>query len=93
MCLGIVGQIVDLAASHPHLAQVDVAGLVREINIAILADQNLVVGDYILIHAGFAMEKIDEQCAREQTAALKDYTGNSDDPPAPLMDEDDEEPK
>ena len=78
MCLGIVGRIVDLSASHPHLARVDVAGLVRDINVAILAGENLQAGDYILIHAGFAMEKIDEQCALEQTAALKDYTGNSD---------------
>ena len=91
MCLGIVGKIVDMSSSHPHLARVDVAGLVRDINIAILADQNLQAGDYILIHAGFAMEKIDEHCALEQIAALKDYTGNSDDPPAPRFD--DEEPK
>jgi hydrogenase expression/formation protein HypC len=89
MCLGIVGQIVELSSGHPHLARVDVAGLVRDINIAILAEENLQPGDFILIHAGFAMEKIDEQCAREQTAALKDYTGNSDDPPAPLRDDED----
>jgi hydrogenase expression/formation protein HypC len=79
MCLGIVGRIVELAGSHPHLAQVDVAGLVREINVAILADEKLARGDWILIHAGFAMEKIDEQRALEQTAALRDYTGDPDD--------------
>ncbi len=75
MCLGIVGQIVTLSDEHPELAMVDVAGAVREINIMMLADDGLKCGDWILIHAGFAMEKIDEAAAREQMAALREYTG------------------
>lgn len=77
MCLGIVGRIVDLSTSHPDLARVDVAGLVRDINVAILEGERLEVGDWILIHAGFAMEKLDEARATEQIAALRDYTGQS----------------
>jgi hydrogenase expression/formation protein HypC len=77
MCLGIVGRIVDLSTSHPDLARVDVAGLVRDINVAILEGESLAVGDWILIHAGFAMEKLDEARATEQIAALRDYTGQS----------------
>lgn len=75
MCLGIVGQIVTLSEEHPELASVDVAGAVREINIMMLADDGLKCGDWILIHAGFAMEKIDEATAREQMEALREYTG------------------
>ena len=75
MCLGIVGQILALSEEHPELATVDVAGAPRDINIMMLADEGLKSGDWILIHAGFAMEKIDEVTAREQMAALREYTG------------------
>jgi hydrogenase expression/formation protein HypC len=75
MCLGIVGQIVELPQAHPDLAQVNVAGLTRNINIGILQGEVLKPGDWILIHAGFAMEKIDGETARRQTSALADYTG------------------
>jgi hydrogenase expression/formation protein HypC len=82
MCLGIVGRIVTLAAEgdHPDLARVEVAGLTRNINVGILRDEKLAPGDWILIHAGFAMEKIDEQTARNQMSALSDYTGGDEDP-------------
>ncbi len=75
MCLGIVGKIVALCEEHPELASVDVAGATREINIMMLAQDGLKCGDWILIHAGFAMEKLDETAAREQLAALREYTG------------------
>ena len=75
MCLGIVGQIVTFSQQHPELATVDVAGATRDINIMMLADDGLKRGDWILIHAGFAMEKIDAETAREQMAALREYTG------------------
>lgn len=75
MCLGIVGQIVTISEQHPELATVDVAGTTRDINIMMLAEDGLKRGDWILIHAGFAMEKIDEETAREQMAALREYTG------------------
>jgi hydrogenase expression/formation protein HypC len=75
MCLGIVGQVVALSEQHPDLASVDVAGVTRDINIMMLAEEGLKSGDWILIHAGFAMEKIDEETAREQVAALREYTG------------------
>ena len=80
MCLGIVGRIVTLADDHPDLARVDDAGMTRSINIGILRDEHLEPGDWILIHAGFAMEKIDEQTARNQMSALRDYTGTNEDP-------------
>lgn len=60
MCLGIPGQIVELVADNEHLAKVDVAGVRRVINIGLLEDEPLGVGDWVLIHVGFAMSKIDE---------------------------------
>ncbi len=75
MCLGIVGQVVAISEQHPELAKVEVACTTRDINIMMLADDGLKRGDWILIHAGFAMEKIDEETAREQMAALREYTG------------------
>jgi hydrogenase expression/formation protein HypC len=75
VCLGIVGRIVAMDAEQADLAEVDVAGLVRPINIGILEAESLAPGDFVLIHAGFAMEKIDEGTARNQMKALRDYTG------------------
>lgn len=84
MCLGIVGRIAALDPERSDLADVEVAGLVRKINIGILTDERLEAGDWILIHAGFAMEKIDQETAERQTSALRDYTGG----PADDLDDD-----
>lgn len=68
MCLGIPGKIV--AITHPvnKLAMVEVLGVRREINIAcIVNDQHSVdscVGDWVLVHVGFAMSRIDEKEAQ-----------------------------
>jgi hydrogenase expression/formation protein HypC len=79
MCLGIVGQVVSLDDTRPDLALVDVAGAQRTINIGILAGEAIAAGDWILIHAGFAMEKIDAETAANQMAVLRDYTGGPSD--------------
>jgi len=60
MCLGIPGQVVELLESHEHLARVDVNGVGRIVNIGLLEDERVVPGDWVLIHVGFAMSKIDE---------------------------------
>lgn len=60
MCLGIPGQIVEFAGGHEHLAKVEVAGVRRNINIGLLEGEPLEEGDWVLIHVGFAMSKIDE---------------------------------
>lgn len=75
MCLGIVGRVVALPSDQPDLADVEVAGMVRRINVALLDRETLRPGDWILIHAGFAMDTLDEATAREQIAALREYTG------------------
>ncbi len=59
MCLGIPGQVVEFS-DNQHLAKVDVAGVRRMINIGLLEDEGLTIDDWVLIHVGFAMSKIDE---------------------------------
>ena len=71
MCLGIPGQVVEFVDSHEHLARVDVSGVTRIINIGLLEDEPLQPGDWVLIHVGFAMSKIDEEEARLALASLQ----------------------
>ncbi len=72
MCLAIPGQIVEfLPGNSDQLALVDVVGVKRKINIGLMADTPLKVGDYVLIHVGFAMSRIDEKEAAEALAMLE----------------------
>lgn len=64
MCLGIPGEVIELMPEHPDLARVDVSGVKRAINIGLLTDDPPVPGDWILIHVGFALSKIDEKEAK-----------------------------
>ena len=64
MCLGIPGEIVEIMPDRPDLAQVDVSGVKRAINIGLLDPGEVAPGDWILIHVGFALSKIDESEAR-----------------------------
>ena len=72
MCLAIPGRIVEfLSGNADQLALVDVVGVKRKINIGLLEDEDLRVGDYILIHVGFAMSKINENEAAEALSMLE----------------------
>jgi hydrogenase expression/formation protein HypC len=71
MCLGIPGEVVELLDSSRHLATVDVAGVRRSINIDLLEDDSVVPGDWVLIHVGFAMAKIDESEAQRTLEGLQ----------------------
>ncbi|MGH9303295.1 MAG: HypC/HybG/HupF family hydrogenase formation chaperone [Acidimicrobiales bacterium] len=71
MCLGIPGQIVELVDANDQLARVDVSGVTRTINIGLLEDESLEPSDWVLIHVGFAMSKIDEEEAALALASLK----------------------
>jgi hydrogenase expression/formation protein HypC len=72
MCLGIPGEVVELVEGQPDLAKVDVSGVRRMINIGLLADDPPKPGEWVLIHVGFALSKIDED---EATAALEFLQG------------------
>jgi hydrogenase expression/formation protein HypC len=67
MCLGIPGEIIEVHSDRPDLATVDVSGVRRAINIGLLEGEEIRPGDWILIHVGFALSKIDEE---EAAAAL-----------------------
>lgn len=74
MCLGIPGQVVELIEGYSgQLALVDVAGAQRRVNIGMLEldEQNLSPGDWILIHMGFAVERVDAAGAEQAMAGLE----------------------
>jgi hydrogenase expression/formation protein HypC len=71
VCLGIPGEVVALVPDNAHLAKVDVAGVRRLINIGLLEDEGLQVGDWVLIHVGFAMSRIDEAEAARALEGLR----------------------
>jgi len=71
MCLGIPGEVVELVDENRHLAKVDVAGVRRNVNIGLLEDESVVPGDWVLIHVGFAMAKIDEDEAQRALEGLQ----------------------
>jgi hydrogenase expression/formation protein HypC len=80
MCLGIPGEVIELMAEHEDLAMVSVEGVKRAVNIGLLREDadgplDLEPGDWILIHVGFALSKIDE---REAKASLEWLTGVGD---------------
>jgi hydrogenase expression/formation protein HypC len=64
MCLGIPGEVIEILEDRPDLAKVAVSGVKRTINIGLLDDDPPVPGDWILIHVGFALSKIDEEEAK-----------------------------
>ena len=71
MCLGIPGEVIELHPEQPDLAKVDVSGVRRLINIGLLADDPPVPGEWVLIHVGFALSKIDENEAATALAFLE----------------------
>lgn len=82
MCLGIPGQVVDIVDAEQHLATVDVSGVRRKISVRLLAEEGLQVGDWVLVHVGFAMALIDEKEAQltlDQVIKMgRDYTDEMD---------------
>lgn len=72
MCLAIPGKIVEIVDEESHIAKVDVGGVKRNINIGMLDKEEARVGDYVLIHVGFAMSKVDEAQAEDTLRILKE---------------------
>jgi hydrogenase expression/formation protein HypC len=73
MCLGIPGQIVDVLDEDINLAKAEVGGVRRNINIGLVhhGEERIEVGDWVLIHVGFAMSKLDEAEADSALRALE----------------------
>lgn len=76
MCLGIPGQIVAMVDETLQIAKVDVSGVKRAVSVALLAPEGIRAGDWVLIHVGFAMSKIDEHEAQETMRLLQEM-GNA----------------
>jgi hydrogenase expression/formation protein HypC len=76
MCLGIPGQIVEITNKSQKLAIVNVGGVKRQVNIACIVDEQhpveTCIGDWVLVHVGFAMNRIDEQEAAETLQLLQE---------------------
>ena len=70
MCLAIPGQILEVTDEANHLAKVDVAGVRRNVNVG-LFDGEVGPGDWVLIHVGFAISKVDEDEALATRALLE----------------------
>jgi len=69
MCLGIPGQIIEITDEIKKLALVDVSGVKRQVNIACIVDEEhsvaSCVDDWVLVHVGFAMSRIDAEEAKK----------------------------
>ena len=72
MCLAIPGKIVEIVDEENRIAKVDVGGVRRNINIGMLDAGDARVGDYVLIHVGFAMSRINEHEAEETLRVLQE---------------------
>lgn len=68
MCLAIPGKIIEIVDEENSIAKVEVGGVRRNVNIGMLDEVR--VGEYVLIHVGFAMSRIDEQEAQETLRLL-----------------------
>ncbi len=70
MCLGIPGRVIG-ATEHPDLVVVDVFGVERRINTGLLEGETVAPGDWVLIHVGFVLSKLDEDEVRLATESLQ----------------------
>jgi hydrogenase expression/formation protein HypC len=61
MCLGIPGQVVEFVDENHHIAKIDVNGVRRNVNVALVLPDGLEIGEWVLVHVGFALSKIDEE--------------------------------
>ncbi len=67
MCLGIPGKVIQIEGD---MAQVDVGGVIREAGLHLL--DGVEVGDYVILHAGFAIQKLDEESALATLRTLEE---------------------
>ena len=72
MCLGIPGKIIEIVDETHRIAKVDVSGVKRNVSLGVLEPDEAKVGDWVLIHVGFAISKIDEKEAEVTYRFLKE---------------------
>jgi hydrogenase expression/formation protein HypC len=71
MCLGIPGRIVEFVDEAHHLARIEVGGVRRVVNVGLVLPDGLEAGEWVLIHVGFAISRIDEAEAERTTELLR----------------------
>ncbi len=73
MCLAIPGQVVEIIDRDTHIAKVDVGGVRRNVNVGLLerSGDGASIGDWVLIHVGFALSKVDEAEANATLSMLR----------------------
>jgi hydrogenase expression/formation protein HypC len=71
MCLGIPGQVVTITDQAQRLAKVDVNGVQRVISIRLLDAEPVTAGEWVLVHVGFALARIDEREAEMTLQAMR----------------------
>ncbi len=73
MCIGIPGKVIAVGESIDQPAIVEVSGLRREVNVALICDGDTqdLVGRWVLVHVGFAMSLLDEEEAQATLTALQ----------------------
>jgi hydrogenase expression/formation protein HypC len=69
MCLGIPAQVVEVVDTASGLAKAEISGVRRSVSIALCPEAG--VGDWVLVHVGFALSRIDEEQARETLELLE----------------------
>jgi hydrogenase expression/formation protein HypC len=72
MCLGIPGQVIEIVDPDNYIAKVDVNGVRRNVNVGLLPADGIDVGDWVLIHVGFALSRIDAEEAAATFRFLED---------------------
>ena len=71
MCVGIPAQVVEILPAERKAAIVEVEGVRREVSIIVVFDDGVEVGDWVLLHVGFAMSIIDEDEAAAQLEFMR----------------------
>lgn len=79
MCLALPAQVISID-SHTQMAKVSLGGIVKEISLALVND--VIVGDYVLIHVGFALNKLDEDDALKTLEAFAELQRLQENDPA-----------
>ncbi len=73
MCIAFPGKILTI--DEDNFAVIDISGTRREVSLDIV-DEPVAVGDYVICHAGYAIQRIDEEVAQEKLAFLKELIDN-----------------
>jgi len=72
MCIGIPGQIIEIIESAQRIAQVDISGRLRTVDLGLLSPDESAVGDWVLEHAGLAVSRMDADEAYRTLALLRE---------------------